>query len=63
MTDDVADLEAEFPAWEFGQSWVTVNTGPDVRQIHGWNRDTGDHLTAFDADEMRRKIGKPGGER
>lgn len=58
VTDDLADLRAEYPAWDFDTSWITVGSGPDVRRIWAWPPDGGPALTASDADEIRRKIGQ-----
>ena len=58
--DDITRLEREFPAWDFGTSWVTVGSGPDVRKIWAWPLDGGPQVTAADADEMRRKIRERG---
>jgi len=62
--EDVSDLDAladEFPAWDFDTSWTTTASGPEYRTIWGWNLNSGERLTAPDADEMRRKIRGAGG--
>ena len=53
---DVTALAGEFPAWDFGVSWITAGSGPDARRLWAWPLDGGETLHAFDADEMRRKI-------
>jgi hypothetical protein len=54
--NDVAALAGEFPAWDFGVSWITVGSGPDARVLYAWSLEGGPPLTAPDADQMRRKI-------
>lgn len=61
MPEDVAALNAEFPAWYFTESWVTAGSGPDGRTLQAFPLEGGDKLTAFDAEEMRRQIRKAGG--
>ena len=53
---DVAQLEAEFPAWDFGVTWITVGSGPDVRTLFAWPLEGGATVRALNAEEMRRKI-------
>ena len=54
---DVAQLEEEFPAWDFGVAWITVGNGPDARTLYAWSLEHGGPpLTAPDADGMRRAI-------
>lgn len=54
--DDVAALEAEFPAWEFGVRWTAANSGSDGRVLYAWPLEGGTPLTAATADGLRRRI-------
>ena len=56
VPDDVAQLQAEFPAWDFRVAWQAAGSGPDGRQLLGWSLDGGPQLVAADADGMRRAI-------
>ena len=59
---DVAQLEEEFPAWDFRVAWQAAGSGPDGRQLLGWSLEHGGPpVVAADADGMRRAIRKTGG--
>jgi hypothetical protein len=52
--DDVADLAAEFPHWEFGTMWQSANSGPDGRNLMAYRASV--LLTAPTAAGLREKI-------
>ena len=54
MTDDLAKLRQDFPAWQFGTVWATAASGPDARRL--WASRDGILLTAWDAAEIRLAI-------
>ncbi len=59
MTDppeDVAALEAEFPAWAFRVAWITSGSGPDVRTLLAFPPGAGKVESSVTADGLRRKI-------
>jgi hypothetical protein len=58
---DVAELEAEFPAWHFGTRWVTAGSGPEGRRLYAWPLDGGAEVSAWSADGLRRRIRDAGG--
>lgn len=62
VADDVAELRAEFPAWDFQPAWRAAGSGPDGRVLLGWSLEYGGPpLCAADADGMRRAIREAGG--
>ena len=58
--DDVAALEREFPAWDFGVRWLAANSGSDARWLMAWPLEGGPELTAPDEQSMRRLIREQG---
>lgn len=58
---DVARLEADFPAWQFGVRWTTAATAADARMLLAWSLEDGATVTAADEQAMRRKLGEAGG--
>ena len=52
--DDLARLREEYPGWNFGTVWTSVNSGPDQRRI--WASRDGILLSAWNAAELSRDI-------
>jgi hypothetical protein len=54
MTDDLAKLRQEFPAWNFGSVWASAASGPDARRLWASRDDV--LLTARTAAELAQDI-------
>ena len=54
MSDDLAKLRQDHPAWSFGSVWVSAGSGPDARRL--WAARDGVLLSAWSAAELARDI-------
>ena len=54
MSDDLAKLRQDYPAWAFGSVWATAGSGPDARRL--WASRDGVRLSAWTAAELAREI-------
>jgi hypothetical protein len=54
LSDDLTQLEEEFPGWRFGTVWATAASGPDKRRLYA-TRD-GVTLTAWNRFELATDI-------
>ena len=54
LSDDLAQLREEFPAWRFGTVWATAASGPDQRRL--WATREGVTLTAWNRFELAADI-------
>ena len=54
MSDDLARLRQDYPAWNFGSAWVSAGSGPDARRL--WASRDGVLLSAWTAAELAREI-------
>jgi hypothetical protein len=54
VSDALAKLRQDYPAWNFGSVWATVGSGPDARRL--WASRDGVLLSAWTAAELARKI-------
>jgi len=52
--DDLDQLRAEFPAWQFGTVWASAASGPDARRL--WASKGTVLLTDWDAAGLRMSI-------
>ncbi len=56
MSDDLSQLQVDFPGWRFGAHWWAAVSGPDRREV--WGRRIADDalLTAWSATALRARI-------
>jgi hypothetical protein len=54
VSDDLAMLRQDYPAWNFGSAWTSAGSGPDARRL--WASRDGVLLSAWTAAELAREI-------
>jgi hypothetical protein len=54
VSDDLAKLRQDYPAWNFGSVWASAGSGPDARRL--WASRDGVMLSAWTAAELAREI-------
>jgi hypothetical protein len=52
--DDLAQLRATFPGWEFESTWAVAGTGPDQRRLLARKGDVS--LSAWTADDLAAQV-------
>jgi hypothetical protein len=54
VSDDLAQLRQDYPAWNFGAVWTTAGSGPDARRL--WASRDGVRVSAWTPAELAREI-------
>jgi hypothetical protein len=52
--DDLAELRATFPGWQFESQWVSAGSGPDQRRLCARKGDV--TVSAWDAGDLAARI-------